>query len=293
MKIENLKYRLESLVVKLIIINLLIVNISCIEEVKNVNLPKNEPKLVVFSLITPGDSVKVRVHKSVPVFEESYDQYSQTFPPVTNAQVTLTDDSGNQINAIYQSNLYLYAISPDRLVIQPGKIYSIKVSLPGYNTVTATTLVPDYFPEISKIIIDSLKSADFYYNGYDLLVKSSIKDNLGTKNYYRTQVLCYGMYYSGSIYLMDLKNGKEVFSDVSYDGKEITTTTTSSGTDYDSVGVYAYSIDVNYYLYYKTLLDFDSSNPFTEPIPVYTNLSNGLGVFGSYIESKKFAKVRN
>jgi hypothetical protein len=40
--------------------------------------------------------------------------------------------------------------------------------------------------------------------------------------------------------------------------------------------------DENYFNYHRSVTNFQDDNPFSEPTPVYTNITGGLGVFGSY-----------
>lgn len=267
---------------------LLIAGYSCIDDVPDIKLPPNEPKLVIFSAITPDDSIRVNVHKSNPIFSESVDPSSEPFPPVTNAVVSLSNESGEQVTIPYRSSDQLYSIGSDQFSIQEGMNYYLTISAPGFKTITASTTIPDQKAEISSIVVDTIINHDYYdYYESEIQITGEVLDNFEQENYYRVQVYyytCYSYDYPNEAYP---KNSREFFSDAGNEGQNIGFTYRFYYTDWDSIGIYVYSMEEEYYNYYRTLLDFSTENPFSEPVPVYSNIKNGLGIFGSYLITSK------
>ena len=82
-------------------------------------------------------------------------------------------------------------------------------------------------------------------------------------------------------------DGNDLVTDVGFDGTRLTTT--SDGRYFQREGgsiLYAYLLttDEAYYRYHATLRQSreSDSNPFAEPVLVYSNMKNGLGVFAAF-----------
>jgi hypothetical protein len=124
-------------------------------------------------------------------------------------------------------------------------------------------------------------------------VKLTLQDIPGVKNYYR--IIGKGILYSTDTHTNKHYKSSEyvqfddnLFTDEGVDGKEIIRKT-NYGINYffanDSAFfmVYIYNTDRSYYLFHKSMQDYSSStNPFSEPTPVFNNVAGGLGIFAAY-----------
>jgi hypothetical protein len=115
------------------------------------------------------------------------------------------------------------------------------------------------------------------------------------ENFYRIAIS--GLVYDSNpetqkVYAMEISPmfEKEFITDKGLDGQIITAVTIgnnaysfSSSRDSTLLKVFLYHIEKPYFLYHKSLNDYnDGDNPFAEATPVYSNITGGLGIFTSY-----------
>jgi hypothetical protein len=276
----------------IILITSLATNWSCIEEVTNVNLPSMQPKLVVNTYISPGDSIDVKVYKSRPLFnEQDVSPYMDYFPPVLNAVVTISDENGNQKSIPLLQQKEIYSISPSQFIIEEGKTYSLTVSAPGLTPANATTTIPDFKTSFLEVNIDTVTStSQFGYNTSEIVIWGKLEDQTNLKNYYRIMYYFYenGYLFSQNDYNRQVEN--EFFSDAGSNDGKVNFKFKTWFSPWDSILIVALNTDYNYYTYHKSMLKFETGNPFAEPIPVYSNIDKGLGVFGSFIKTQIVVK---
>ena len=87
-------------------------------------------------------------------------------------------------------------------------------------------------------------------------------------------------------YTLYLETGQEFVSDSNKEGELFLYKTDQIGSDQgnsDIVYINLCTTDVNYYNYHRSIFNFEEGNPFTEPTPVYSNISGGVGIFAAYI----------
>ena len=106
---------------------------SCEQMVTNVDVPEYTPKLVVFSYISPADTlITVRVSKSKAVFGVNNNYASDI---VGDATVIISDGvTSRSIPFVENYNGYTaesYIISQHDYAIVEGKKYTLEVSSPG------------------------------------------------------------------------------------------------------------------------------------------------------------------
>lgn len=279
-------------IILIILITALASNWSCIEEVSNVDLPSMQPKLVVNAYISPGDTINVRVYKSKPLFnEQDVSPYLDYFPPVLNAIVTITDEIGNQQTIPLLQQKEIYSISPSQFKIEAGKTYSIAASAPGITPIKTTTTIPDFKTSILEINIDTVTSSSpFGYNTSEIVIWGKLEDQINLKNYFR---IMYYFYENGYLFSQNDYNGQvenEFFSDADSNDGKVNFKFRTWFAPWDSILIVALNTDYSYYTYHKSMLKFETGNPFAEPIPVYSNIDKGLGVFGSYVKTQAVVK---
>ena len=248
---------------------------SCFTEV-DVDIPEQFPKLVVGSFINPEDLfITVVVKSSSPIFTTYEDIEIEEVLP--NAVVTLSDGV-NQINIPYVSGDDYYFIPMTDFPINYGGTYTLEVSAPGYETVTATTSVPVAQPEfLENTVIEVDSVVEQYWSYIDYTMRFKWQDPSQQTNYYRLYVQEVN---SGAFINMD-----KFISDEGEDG-EVMSTLGFVQTDMDGSGDAFKAILINasedYFRYHRSLTNLTYGDPFAEPTIVYSNVKNGLGCFGGY-----------
>lgn len=256
---------------------------GCMEEVTDI--ARVDEKLVVFSFISPNDTIRVDVTKSYPLYLGKVVPWDEDqFPPLSGATVTLREViSGNAVAVPWNEQEKAYMLLPNDFSVKAGEEYELQVSAPNLPSVVGRTIVPLSKPNMVTCRIDTIVNK---YEGYsELVVVGEILDVEGEDNYYSFEVKTYNAYYDweGKLQVYPVMNYQNIFSDEGHDGELLS---------YESYGFYYSSykvqvafteVDINYYEYHRTLFsDYDNFNPFAEPVIVHSNIDGGMGVFGSF-----------
>jgi len=270
---------------------------SCVEDVDDINLPKVEPKLVITSFISPDDTVKVKVTKSVPF---NYNQtnipnWDEFFPPIENAIVTIKNtETNHSITIPYSTQFRCYLVAPTEFLVEYGKEYEINVSAQGVKSVYAKTTVPQQNPSIESFKIDTVATNTDYWEGssdsyYDYMCTGTINDAEGVSNYYSVGLIIWEEYYYEweDYYYTDIwYTGGVLFSDTDRDGQEISFKIDYTIANWSKKILYVVSCDEIYFRYHKSLYSTEEGNPFSEPSPLFSNIEGGLGVFCSFTSTE-------
>lgn len=263
---------------------------SCIDDVDDVNLPKVDPKLVIQSFISPGDSIVVSVMASRPInynvpVTGGWD--FNTFDIVSDATVIIRNNQTNTDAVInFDQQAGKYKIGQDVFPILSGVEYTLTVSAPRFKSVTANTKVPDYLPNISPIEFDTL--TNYEYGDQTIVVSGRISDIPNQENYYSVMMYQLTTYnWDGYIETYLDFESQDIVSDLGKDGDEIGFKIEywNYATENRKVYFFIHTTDEHYYRFYNSLRkveDFES-NPFAESSILYSNVEGGLGVFGSFL----------
>lgn len=272
---------------------------SCVKDSSEV-LVATTPKLVVESYLNPADTeITVVVNANRPIDGAGSGDRGNV-NPVQNATVLLSN--GTKEVTLTSQSTNTYKIAASALPLKTGQTYTLKVSATGYQAVDATCTIPKGITEPESVDGDlqyTLKDAST--STYTVYRKRTMHWTPGEtgKKYYLTG--------SGEGSVSTLKiNGKDSVS-VRLSNMEVVAFLTDEGTSryttpqlaypigtskadkklIKGVPVYAfvYQVDRNYYEFFRTakLQREVGDNPFAEAVPVYTNIRNGLGVFGACI----------
>ena len=288
-----------------VIIGSLFILASCTMVVP-VDLPDQEPRLVVNSFLKAGDLIQVRVTRSQPLSIGYYD----TFHVVRNATVILITDGTQRDTLDFDHSFEGYS----RLgkTAQIGRSYRLEVSAAGFTPVHAEATVPQ------PVTIDSLRFEKFVRTNNDNVRESDLfitfTDHAGRNDYYGMRIIFepkdmggeYDLCYSTRDPV--LNNGTEIFSQVEpmyycgtvrfrdnlIDGSRYTAAVSISEYDLDDqvegtihVELLSYSEDLYRYVV-STQLQFDTgNNPFAEPVIVFNNITNGFGIFAGQSANKR------
>lgn len=262
--------------------------VAC-EKVIPLNIEYRDPRLVVNSMLQHDSIIKVNLSCSRIIIDNA------EVKPVTNAVIKLYKDGeflenlADSANGMYYSNYT--AVS--------GSTYALKVEAEDYESVTCETTVPFSQPIIS---LDTSRGRTEY--GEETL-EFGLRFNLaqGDENYYMLRLR--SEYYSefdeddywyyGPEYLWINSNDVIVEaqgydSGLMFSDRLITTDTyTLNGSTYTYFGDTVqlifefYYLDESMFQYFTTKtkhLDAQG-NPLMEPVVVYSNVSSGMGIFGS------------
>ncbi|MDF1696433.1 MAG: DUF4249 family protein [Saprospiraceae bacterium] len=166
----------------LFLFSLLIASLLCTSCEEEIILERDDFKseLVVNSLFTNDSPWSVHVSNSKYIFDPD-----TKVENITNARVEIYDQNGNYIYDFYHVSEWVYA--QDDIAPYPKRSYSIKVSVPGYHTVTAKSFVP----EKSTLLINNFSiTANETQN--DVEVDFEIEDKSKLESYYIWEIVSIG-----------------------------------------------------------------------------------------------------
>jgi hypothetical protein len=250
-----------------------------------------DPRIVVNSVFTQHDYMWVHLSESRNVLFEG------ELPAIENATPQLLDADGNVIEEFTYDWSGLYYCST--ALLEPGSTYGLRVELDGFKTVTASSL----FPKEITATIDSVAAPS---DQLDLTL--NFADDESQTNFYAVSMTYYGIYLdemgeeevykaasfetneyyvaNGNPGINGEKFSREfLFTDETFNGQTIDFTGTVDRHEGDEPGSF-YAIKLinlsedlfKYKLSYRKYKDAQG-NPFAEPVQVYSNITDGYGIF--------------
>ena len=290
----------------LIVMSLLILT-SC-QTVVNVDIPA-QPSLLVFNgNAIAKDSLNIfRLSKSRGVLEAVNYQYDTAtgtvyqFDPVTDGQIVLYENDV-AVDTLHHEVIFRKGDYPTRFIFHSGNTYRIDASGGGLSSVNALTTIP-----IAVVPLITSYNPDSYVdnNGSKIgELKFTIPDPASENNYYqlRLNIIDSGFQVSSISFnsndpalnvdaSSDSYGGFSGVSETSFDdhlfnGIQRSFTVNLQGFNLSptfGLEVQLISLDRSAYLYDQSLKLQQSTegNPFAEPAPVFNNIENGYGIFGS------------
>lgn len=283
----------------LIVILVLSLCIYACETVVQLDVPHKENQLVVNSFFHPDSTFGLSLSQSQFVLD------SGEFEKVTGATAILMDGQDNKLTTMqeHESGIYLSDLKP-----KPGNTYRIKVSKSGFTSASATDKVPEDSARMTKyqvkrnpnsprsirlsIWIDDSENKD-YYQLYGMEKVTLFGEEIDTTTYEEEMFFAsddpiFGdQSNTGRIFFFDdaLFNGKthKINLDTSVGSTQCTPEADICDQEVE-VTLYIRKISEAYFKYLRTsdLQNDLSDNPFAEPVPVFDNIENGLGIFGGY-----------
>lgn len=279
----------------------IITAISC-EKIIPFSPETNEPKLVVNSLFDNTQRWNIHVSKSLSVIDNA------ELTGVENASVIISDSVGNIIETLLHDSGGFYT---GGTIPQTNNTYRVDVSANNFTSVYALETLPKNIPilavDTSSIIntnnekelqfditfSDPSQETNYYILGievgfweiYDLGagILDSFFVEMTIPLYSNDQAISNneGKNIDGTILFDDLlfngqTNDLSVYSyieDISWSALPI---------NYDYINVNLFNISEATYLYKKTysIHQNTSGNPFAQAVQVYSNITNGFGIFG-------------
>jgi hypothetical protein len=276
---------------------ILLINVptACETNVDYVNLPEFKQRLVINSFLSPSDTVS---YFYVSTNKKLFGELNSEEP--LGKLTGFISDGINEV-ALDTSSKGL-KLGNKSMQITHGTTYKVKVTSESGLSAESTCTIPlkreyqmrlDTFSIVRQLPEGMQSPTGSYYRSIDF--KFSFQDVPGEENYYRIASKTI-VYYKNpttqesrkSEYFLSFE--KEYDTDKGLDGKNIVFTTIGnynyffkSPRDSTIVKIFLYNVEKSYYLYHKSLEDYnDGGNPFSEATPVYSNIDGGLGIFTSY-----------
>jgi hypothetical protein len=251
---------------------------------------------VMNGVLTSGSAVNINVTKSKSVLEET-----GNYEVVNNATVILTNlsDGATEQLTYYDSGNY----RSSTIIASAGKNYQVSIKHPSLRIVHANALVPQ---PVAITSIDTTSAVHFTENYLDISV--GFTDNSSAENFYELQLLSAGYYYyfdtlSGKfdsikvneqvyfqvfdkVLVKEFNGSRFLVSDEQFNNQSVTITASlyydESNFKGDLIVVLSH-VSKAYYQYFVSLnlQSEGGGKPSGEPVPVYSNTSNDMGILGA------------
>lgn len=267
---------------------------SACEQVIEIDLPEHTPQLVVNCTFTP-DSVFIAEVSASKHLQDT----AQYITFLSGATVLVYEDGVFFDSLIYGRNGFDYWYTSLRKP-QSGRLYTIKVSHPGFEAVEGSDIAPMALPMNSVTFKDTVQGIDEYTNYAE--VTFAFNDP-STEDFYMAAVAVvdsyevspgqwrYMYYIVGSesddpTMEIDYMTRQFTFSDATFNGgsKTVRIRTNRTELDYGVPYVLLGRVSKNYFQYTKTVSAYNETafNPFAEPVVIHSNMSPEMGIFAGY-----------
>jgi len=293
-------------------------SISSCEQYYIVDMPDLNPQFVINGTLEPGKPVDIIITRTKGVLEDINIDWVEidgvslavNYDPVKDAVVRLTVDGQSSYLLTYRERIHndvlLGAYFNDEIQIEAGRTYELEVSGSGLPTATSKVTVP------LPISINSLKfrqgvpdptfgnfakQADFFIGFNDPIVRNFYEVQLHIKTVARIEYEGgvwyneYGFFYEidplHPAYQREYVFGKSphiTINDLLFNGGatelgfSVLIYPEESAT-YDAT-IYLKHVTEDWYRYRNTLelQRKNGGDPLSQPVQVYTNIRNGLGI---------------
>lgn len=273
---------------------------SC-EKVLELDQETRNSKLVVNSLFNTQEAWQVDVTRSLSVIDNG------SLDKIENATVSIFEGNNLVSNLTYDGEKYVVlGLSAPPIA---GKRYRVEVSAPNYTSVSAEDVCPVAVPLLQA----DTSSAPGSFGGRTLTCNISFQDPAGIDNYYGISLEratyyiapnssggfdtllsdVWVNYINSSSPIIDNAGSNNfaqtlTFKDNLFDGNRVSFSFSSDDfgwsnpSDYVEYTIKFYSFSEATYNYTKTYEAYQntSGDPFAEPVQVFTNVTNGFGIFG-------------
>ncbi|GAB3930769.1 DUF4249 domain-containing protein [Larkinella terrae] len=269
-------------------------------EVEPQQLADRSAKLIVACFISPQDTVlAAKVARSRPILDDQ----PVTNLEITNATVSLQTGS-RSIPLIYHPKLRYYRADPNVFPIRAGETYQLRVQTPDGQRVEATTTVP-VSVNLQQVQLDSEVVLENDVPRKRLFARYFWADAASQSDYYQTEGIfsyrCPGcapekpvrqpvQFVANPFYTDRESNATPMVSEKGYLGLSIPSNLWFFTGFFSKPFVLTADLlhlSPEYYRYHEALerQRQTDTNPFSEPVPIPTNIQGGLGCFGAYNRS--------
>lgn len=274
------------------------------------------PKLAVVSNFSTEDGIQVQVSKTRSPYGNDQTEY------ITNAKVEIWEGNRllERLTLIDTRDLKTPFYTSEFLKPQIGVDYTIKVSAKGFETVTATSRIPETV-NLDSVKIENLLSSpeDPGYKVYKFDLAVYFTDPGVARNFYHVNIfqkntipikegvenedIIKKLIFDSDInnnYIVANYDGGLLIEDKPINGLSlripipITLRLPAHVQNLDEMIVELRSVSEEYYLFLSTLSRQRNNEdlPISEPVVVYNNIRNGQGVFAGYSQAEKAIKIQ-
>lgn len=268
------------------------------------------PKLVVNSIFTVGTTMAVEVNSTRNVLDPS-----SSIGNIETADVVIKDDAGNilwKLNHTTEGHYFASDIN-----IEAGVPYTIEVSNAGYTTVTATSMIPQQVNTsiVNRVLVEGnisdaldvdvqLRDNDTDDNFYVYEVVDSVlinEQSFEFENFQKVRVLlssedenqdriASNRLLQSRVFLTDNKFANGEYN-INFKAKTNPDAPTgpvvlTAEKLFSAQKMRVITASENMYEYYKSLevnrLRGEANSSVAHPVAIYSNISNGLGIFAGY-----------
>lgn len=272
---------------------------SC-KKVIEIDLPPTDTKVVVNSFFTENSRIKVHLSNSIGILED-------IIPECNDATVILRENN-IIIDTMYYQSGYYYS----HILAEINKNYALEIVAPGLGTVFCEDLIPE------KTLLQSYVCTDSVLIDEDGFIINELKldfDDSSGPSFYEVQLSAKYIIDNNGTSIWFMKNSDPIitstglldynpktliFTDKMFDGKHCSVKiyfATQAYADYN-LKITFRSVSESYYKYkerqiaYLFSLENDIFSGMSEPINLYSNITNGYGIFAGYTSDEKVLIVR-
>jgi hypothetical protein len=281
------------------LILLMALSFSCVKKA-TIALPKAEAKLVVACFISPDDSlISATVKLSTAKFGTGNGMATPiNTDDVQNATVIISDGTNN-LALDFDTDLFFYSANAKSFPVKSGNTYYLSVSTPDGKNVSSRTTVPQGQLSIESFSINYKTNTptSLDYN-YSLVVNDIPGETNYVGIYDQAKFVMGGNNITAPPDTMNSLSGffdtDEKISKSKYYYDSNFNISASDSIHYFRINISVLNCSKEFYLYNQSTQKASSSaqNPFSDPVLVYTNITNGFGCFGSYVGNYMNKKVR-
>ncbi len=238
-------------------------------------LPSFEQKMVVHGFVKPSNAMVVQVSRSINPGSDSLN--NNLGQAIVNLIHNGKDESATFTGSVFEAELPIMA----------SDVISIAVDHEAYETVHATIKIPDFVPIGHVEIIENQQKILDNYNF--IPVKIAINDLDPSLNYFHFNFLSGGqrqwLYFINDQNYVQSTKIDWYFEDAVIENGSVQFYVEKEALE-EEITIQLKHVDHHYYQYFTTkeLYDAYKNNPLAEPVEVYSNMENGLGVFAGYNE---------
>lgn len=285
---------------KIINFAVLIVIILGCSQTSEIDLSRLQPLITVNSIFNPDSTWQVSVTRSKDVLDNVTGYY---YEPVEQAAVSLIAADGNLIEVLH------YGLHNGRFIHksyskpQIGKRYFLRVKINDLPLTQSSSHIPLPVP-VKSILVDS--SSLIAGKSY-VTIRMRFDDPHEIENFYAIKIIREGYYLNNSdtttftedVSIQPLNPALQgyfssgtttVFADNMFQGAtqevwlKVSANTGSQRGDYKIILL---TTSKEYFEYFttKTLQEKNRQDPFAQPVQIFSNIENGVGIFAGYSSS--------
>lgn len=272
----------------LCVATLLLLTITSCEKVIDFDIPEAEPDIVLNGYITIGEEVSINASTSLSYLEGGEPDFLSNL-----TSIELYKDG------VFVENLELEDADFGRYVgsspLTSTGFYEVRASAAGYESVTAVTYIPEPLENIEVELVNTFENGEKEY-------ELSFNDPPAEDDYYHMLVAspdsefqpAFAVEFSSNSevfflggFNLDLEGENFIFTEGIFpddliNGSNVNIRFKTFGSS-QPLELQLLKCSEDYYLYHRSLFAYQNGGgPFAEPVQIYTNVENGLGVIAGY-----------